>query len=87
MPHTSQKTALAGIDDLHPLACLQMVSSDIQQPEGYPDAMPMEVVLTQPDCDNFIGAMEKELKQHSELKHWCIVHKAHTKGVDASSKA
>ena len=28
------KTALAGIADLHPLACLQMVSADIQQPEG-----------------------------------------------------
>ena len=62
-------TALVGIADLHPLACLQMVSADIQQPEGYPDAMPLEVVLAQPDRDKFIGAMEKELKQHSELKH------------------
>ena len=70
------KTALAGIADLHPLACLQMVSADIQQPEGYPDAMPLEVALAQPDCDKFIGAMEKELKQHSELKHWRIVHKS-----------
>ena len=68
-------TALAGIADLHPLACLQMVSADIQQPEGYPDAMPLEVALAQPDRDKFIGAMEKELKQHSELKHWRIVHK------------
>ena len=34
------KTALAGIADLHPLACLQMVSADTQQPEGYPDAIP-----------------------------------------------
>ena len=74
MPRTSQKTALAGIADLHPLACLQMVSADIQQPEGYPDAMPLEVALAQPDHDKFIGAMEKELKQHSELKHWRIVH-------------
>ena len=70
------KTALAGIADLHPLACLQMVSADIQQPEGYPDAMPLEVALAQPDRDKFIGAMEKELKQHSELKHWRIVHKS-----------
>ena len=70
------KTALAGIADLHPLACLQMVSADIQQPEGYPDAMPLEVALAQPDRDKFIGAMEKELKQHSELKHWRILHKS-----------
>ena len=53
-----------------------MVSADIQQPEGYPDAMPLEVVLAQPDHDKFIGAMEKELKQHSKLKHWRIVHKS-----------
>ena len=70
------KTALSGIADLHPLACLQMISGDINQPEGYPDAMPLDVALAQPDRDNFIGAMEKELKQHSELKHWHIVHRS-----------
>ena len=70
------KTALSGIAVLHPLACLQMVSGDINQPEGYPDAMPLDVALAQPDRDNFIGVMEKELKQHSELKHWCIVHRS-----------
>ena len=70
------KSALAGIAHLHPLACLQMVSADIQQPEGYPDAMPLEIALAQPDHDKFIGAMEKELKQHSKLKHWRIVHKS-----------
>ena len=53
-----------------------MVSGDIHQPEGYPDAMPLDVALAQPDRDNFIGAMEKELKQHSELKHWRIVHRS-----------
>ena len=70
------KTALSGIADLHPLACLQMISDDINQPEGYPDAMPLDVALAQPDRDNFIGAMEKELKQHSKLKHWHIVHRS-----------
>ena len=70
------KTALSGIADLHPLACLQMVSGDIHQPEVYPDAMPLDVALAQPDPDNFIGGMEKELKQHSELKHWHIVHRS-----------
>ena len=38
------KTALSGIADLHPLACLQMISGDINQPEGYPDAMPLDVL-------------------------------------------
>ena len=70
------KTAFAGIADLHPLACLQRVSGDIQQPEGYRDAMPLEVAFAQPDRDKFIGAMDKELKQHSKLKHWRIVHKS-----------
>ena len=70
------KTALSGIAELHPMACLQMVSGDINQPEGYPDAMPLDVALAQPDHDNFIGAMEKELKQHSELRHWCTVHRS-----------
>ena len=71
-----EKPALAGIANLHSLACLQMVSANIQQTEGYPDAMPLEVALAQPDCDKFIGAMEKELRQHSKLKHWRIVHKS-----------
>ena len=57
-----------------------MVSADIQQPEGYPDAMPLEVALGQPDRDKFIGAMEKDLKQHSKLKHWRIVHKSQVPG-------
>ena len=68
------KAALPGIADLHPLACLKMVSGDINQPEGYPDAMLLDIALAQPDRDNFIGAMEKEIKPHSELKHWHIVH-------------
>ena len=49
------KTALSGIADLHPLACLQMISGDINQPEGYPDAMPLDVALAQPDRDNLSG--------------------------------
>ena len=70
------KTALSGIAELHPMACLQMVSGDINQPEGYPGSMPLDVALAQPERDNFIGAMEKELKQHSELRHWRIVHRS-----------
>ena len=52
-----------------------MVSADIQQPEGYPNAMTLEVALAKWDRDKFIKAMEKELKQHSEIKNWRIVHK------------
>ena len=55
------KTALSGIADLHPLPVLQMVSGDINQPEGYPDAMPLDIALAQPDRDILLGQMEKEL--------------------------
>ena len=44
-------------------------------PDGYPDAMLLHVALAQLDRDKFIVSMEKELKQHSELKHWKIIHK------------
>ena len=48
---------------------------NISQPDGYLDAMPLHVTLAQPDRDKFIASMEKELKQHSKLKHWKIIHK------------
>ena len=48
---------------------------NISQPDGYPDAMTLHVALVQLDWDKFIASMEKELKQHSELKHWTIIHK------------
>ena len=53
-----------------------MFASSIKQPEGYPDAMPLQVTLQQPDRAKFIDAMDRELKQHAELKHWKIVHKS-----------
>ena len=41
------KTALAGIANLQHLACLQMVNADIQQPQCYSDAMPLEVACVE----------------------------------------
>ena len=58
--------------DYHPLALLQMMSTAAIKP----DVMPLHIALQQEDCDKFIQAMVKELKQHAELKHWKIVHKA-----------
>ena len=38
--------------------------------------MPLNVALQQPDRDKFINAMARELEQHTELKHWKIIHKS-----------
>ena len=38
--------------------------------------MPLYVALQQPDRDKFIHAMARELEQHTELKHWKIIHKS-----------
>ena len=47
-----------------------MFTSSIKQPEGYPDVMPLHIALQQPDQSKFIDAMDRELRQHAELKHW-----------------
>ena len=46
------------------------------QPDGYPDAMPLNVAMQQTDRDKFIDTMAWELSQHTELKHWKIIHKS-----------
>ena len=38
--------------------------------------MPLNVAMQQPDQDKFINAMAWELSQHTELKHWKIIHKS-----------
>ena len=38
--------------------------------------MPLIVAMKQPDWDKFIDAMACELGQHTELKHWKIIHKS-----------
>ena len=73
--HLAQ-TGIQPVFDFHPFAGLQAFASTIAQPDGYPDAMPLNVALQQPDCDKFIHAMARELEQHTELKHWKIIHKS-----------
>ena len=55
--------------DFHPFTSLQAFASTITQPDGYPDAMPLNVAMQQPDRDKFIHTMARELGQHTELKH------------------
>jgi hypothetical protein len=41
-----------------------------------PDTMTLSQALTQPDADQFINAMEKEVRDHEQRGHWHIVSKA-----------
>ena len=75
----AQRLIDGSIADFHPLTLLQMVATsfaDIQQPDGYPDYMPLHVALAQPDQEKFIDAMERELLNHAKLKHWRIIHRS-----------
>ena len=67
---------IQSIFDFYPFASLRAFASTIAQPDGYPDAMPLNVALQQADRDKFIHAMACELEQHMELKHWKIIHKS-----------
>ena len=73
--HLAQMS-IQSVCDFHPFASLRAFASTIAQPDGYPDAMPLNVTLQQPDRDKFIHAMARELEQHTELKHWKIIHKS-----------
>ena len=73
--HLAQ-TGIQSVYDFHPFAALRAFTSTIAQPDGYPDAMPLNVAMQQPDRDKFIAAMARELGQHTELKHWKIIHKS-----------
>ena len=73
--HLAQ-TGIQSIFDFHPFASLRAFVSTIDQPDGYPDTMPLNMALQQPDRDKFIHAMTRELEQHTELKHWKIIHKS-----------
>ena len=70
------QSAITSIADYHPLTLLQMFASSTKKPEEYLDAMPLHIALQQPDQNKFIDAMVQELKHHTELKHWKIVHKS-----------
>ena len=66
---------IQSVCDFHPFTGLRAFASTIAQPDGYPDAMPLNVAMQQPDRDKFIAAMARELGQHTELKHWKVIHK------------
>ena len=51
---------IQSIFDVHPFAGLRAFASTIAQPDGYLDAMPLNVALQQPDRDKFIHAMVHE---------------------------
>ena len=67
---------IQSILNFHPFASLRAFASTITQPDGYPDAMPLNVALQQPDRDKFIHAMARELEHYTELKHRKIIHKS-----------
>ena len=73
--HLAQ-TGIQSVFDFHPFASLQAFASTIAHRDGYPDAMPLDMAMQQPDHDKFIHAMACELEQHRELKHWKIIHKS-----------
>ena len=73
--HLAQ-TGLQSVSDFHPFASLRAFASTIAQPDGYLDAMPLNVTLQQPDRDKFIHSMARELEQHTELNHWKIIHRS-----------
>ena len=70
------KSALFSIANFHPFALLQTFVSSITQPGRFPNVMPLTLYITmqQPDHAKFVEAMEKELQQHAELKHFKIMH-------------
>ena len=70
------QTGIQSVCDFHPFASLWAFASTIAQPDGYPDPMPLNVAMQQPDRDKFISAMARELGQHTELKHWNVIHKS-----------
>ena len=70
------QSGIQSVCDFHPFAGLRAFAATIAQPDGYPDAMPLNVAMQQPDRDRFIAAMARELGQHTELKHWRVIHKS-----------
>ena len=73
--HLAQ-TGIQSVCDFHPFAGLRAFASTIAQPDGYPDAMPLNVAMQQLDREKFITATARELGQHTELKHWKVIHKS-----------
>ena len=58
------------IEEMHPLAGLQSYAASKQRD---PDTMTLDRALREPDSEQFIEAMEKELLDHTRRGHWEIV--------------
>ena len=56
--------------DFHPLATLKAFASTKQRD---PDTMTLERALKEPDAEQFIEAMEKEIDDHTSRGHWIVV--------------
>jgi hypothetical protein len=68
--HSPSDTLQGEIEDIHPLAGLQAYAATKQRD---PDTMTLERAMREPDAEEFIKAMEKELQDHTERGHWEIV--------------
>ena len=51
------QTGIKSVFDFHPFASLRVFTSTITQPDGYPNVMPLNVAMQQPNWDKFIDAM------------------------------
>ena len=62
----------AKVETIHPLSSvLEPITSLLSSQD--PDTMTLQEAMQQPDKNEFIKAMYKELKDHIERKHWMIV--------------
>jgi hypothetical protein len=57
------------LNSIHPFATTMSFLST----KGDPDTMTLQEALAQPDREEFIKAMEKELLDHFERRHWDII--------------
>jgi len=58
------------LEDIHPMAGLQSYAATKQRD---PDTMTLERAMQEPDAEQFIRAMEKELEDHTKRGHWEVV--------------
>jgi len=61
------------LNEVHPLAMLVTYFSSFAAIRTDPDTMTLEQALQQPDRDDFIEAMVKEVEEYTSGCHWEIV--------------
>ena len=62
----------SGGSALHPLAAWKRVVGMVMSAND-PDTMTMQEAMNQPDRDEFVKAMHKEVGNHIQSKHWKVV--------------